>query len=151
MPLTPLDGTPDPIAIDFTPNIEHVEAYTPGRAPYSDRTSITATQVVQHIADAVLDITDALVISGYTVPVPTSSLTAIGFLKAACAKCAAASIEKVAPTGDRDSRKATQEMCDSAMKMIAAGQIPGLALNDDESRPRSGYTATAFFQRDQQF
>lgn len=126
----------------------HVETYTPGRAPYDGNTKPSASMVLQLLAEATADIEGELVRAGYAIPIPASATVAFQIVQSACAKCAAAAIEETAPTSDDNTRKRLLAMCENAKKMIRAGELPGLDKDDDQSRPRDGFSATPFFTRD---
>lgn len=124
----------------------HVEGYAPQRAPFSNQSKPTATQVGELMTDAEAQVEDALIGAGYAVPVPTTATVAHRLVQAAVAKCTVASIEEVAPTSER--RRQAREMCDRALKMIRDGELPGLDKDAGESAPRSGFGASPYFDRD---
>lgn len=128
--------------------VAHVETYVPARAPFSTTTKPSASQVGELIKDATAEVEQALTEGGYALPVATTATQAYRLVQAACAKCAAAAVEAVAPNADDKKRKLAQEMCDEAKAMIAAGNLPGLDVDSAEGYPRSGFTATSYFTRD---
>lgn len=125
-----------------------VETYAPARAPFSGRTVPAATTVAAMLIDVSRDIDHELVQAGYAIPLDAGASTALEFLRVACAKCAAAVVEETAPTATKESREAARAMCDRAMKMVRDGELPGVDRDEQQSMPRSGFSATSYFQRD---
>lgn len=130
-------------------SVGSVEAYVPGRAPFTSGTKPTASQVAMHLADATAEVAGLLLQAGYDVPIPTSATVAVRIVDTVCAKVAAAIVERTAPTKDRENLKAAEQMAEAARSMIRKGELPGVDKNVAQSSPRGGYAgATAYFSRD---
>lgn len=130
--------------------ISHVEAFCVVRAPFGDDTQPSASQVAMYIEDATIEVEDALLKAGYDTPVPPTASYAFRFLQGAVAKAAAYLVEENAPTSNR--RDATKQMRDSALKMIADGELIGLEKNIAQAGPRWNLpTATPAFTSEQLF
>jgi hypothetical protein len=128
--------------------VADVERYVPARAPFQANTKPSATQVAALITDATADIEGVLAEAGYSLPIATTATQAFQIVQAACAKCAAELVERVAPTSNRVEHYA--KMCSEAKKMLAAGKLPGVDLGTDTGQARYSPTeATApIFTRD---
>jgi hypothetical protein len=144
-----------PASGDRYASVEDVERYTPARAPYGatgGRGEHTRFMVEDLIVDASAEIDQALTAAGYPAPMPESATRARQFLRAACAKCVAATIEETAPTQRNDAGKMShaRRMCAAAMQSIAAGELPGATKDAASSAPRSGFNASRYFTTDMQ-
>lgn len=131
----------------------NVEAYNPMRSPFGATTRPSTNQVTELILEAEADVTASLESGGYTVPIATSATQAFKLVQAACAKCAAALVEAVAPNADPKRIDHYQRMCDSAKAMIEAGNLPGLTQDAGGfGSVRSGFSGAtpAFFSREMQ-
>lgn len=129
-------------------SVGNVETYVPARGQFTGNTKPSASQVLDLLRDATVDVEQALIAGGYALPVATSATQAHRLVAAACAKCAAAAVEETAPTADKEKRRLARKMCDEAKAMIAAGNLPGLDPDSAETNPRGPCTGTAYFTRD---
>ena len=132
--------------------VSHVEAYCSARAPFSSSTKPSASQVAMYIEDTTIEVEDAMLRSGYPVPVPSSATYAFRFMQGAVAKTAAYLVEQNAPTNSENRLASTAHMRDSALRMISDGEIVGYPKETDQAFPRSAFTgATPAFRSDQMF
>lgn len=118
----------------------HVEAYNPVRAPFSDSSRPNATQVDELIAEAEAEIELVLGAQGYGLPIPSTATGAFKLVQSACAKCAAALVEQVAPGASQDRIDHYVKMCESAKKMLADSPLPGV----DKESTGSGSVGSGF-------
>lgn len=129
----------------------HVEAYNPVRAPFSAQSRPNLTQVNELILQAEAKVAAALDGGGYTTPVASTATAAFKLVQGACAQCAAHLVESVAPQADPKRIEHYRKMCDSALAMIEAGNLPDVdKAGGGAGEARTGYsTATPpYFTRD---
>lgn len=130
-------------------SIPHLLAHHAGRATYTASSKPSASQAMVIIDEAAAQIDFALTQGGYDSPLLSSAPSSVKtFFQRANAMGALCAIETSAPQGhNRD------DFCSEfkqALKMIAAGELPGLDRNDEQSLPRYGFLnpSPPFFSRD---
>lgn len=130
-------------------SIAHVLAKNPAR-PITADTEPSREHVGQFIDEAAGLIDIALSAGGYDAPIPlgTSSVPSAMqvFLQHANAVGAAYMTERAAPVSDERWRE-MEEMFESALKMMRAGQLP-LGRSGNDALPRSPSIGSCFFTRE---
>lgn len=128
----------------------HVEAYNPQRSPFTESSKPSLDQVNELISQSEAEVAAALSIGGYDA-VPSSATISFKLVQGACAKCAAALVEQVAPNSTKERVAHYVKMCDSAKAMLADGNLPDLEPNSGGAGTvRSGFEGASppFFTRD---
>lgn len=118
----------------------HVETFNPVRAPFGPATRPSAEQVEELIIESEVEVDSMLEQAGYAVPIASSATGAFRLVQGACARCAAAKVEMVAPAADPARIKHYNEMCESAKAALLAGVLPGV----DKDTSGSGAIGSGF-------
>jgi hypothetical protein len=129
--------------------VSHIETYHPARAPFTNNTKPSATQVAGVISDVEADVHVALVAAGYAVPVSPAASDAFLFLRSCVARIAADRVERIAPSSPDVAQYA--RMAEAAWKALNADdlELPGVDKDSDQTRVRfSRPVPTALFTRD---
>lgn len=130
-------------------SISHVVAHHPARPTYTASSVPNVTHVGIMIDEAAGALDFALVRGGWDAPLLSSAPSSVkAFFQMANAYGAIAMIEPGAQASHN--RSTFYDMWKSALKMIEAGQLPGMEKNPEESLPRYGsnYPSGPMFSRD---
>jgi hypothetical protein len=104
--------------------VADVEVYSSARAPFTANSKPSATAVAAIVGQTNARIDTVLTLAGYDTPIASTATVAFELVRGAAAVCAAAMVERAAPTSDRIAHY--QEMCNEALKALATSELPGV-------------------------